>query len=115
MSPVSALARPLNGQALAWPLAVSPIQGQLLAALALQRAAVSMVFVGRQLLHQGFSCRRSSFPCHAAALPGTKTLLPNPSLVGTATGKALGPRGRRSYHRPRGPSAFPAPAPQLKR
>ena len=40
---------------------------------------------------------------------------PNPSLEATVTGKALGPRARGSYHRSRGPSAFPAPAPQLKR
>jgi hypothetical protein len=40
---------------------------------------------------------------------------PNPSLEATATGLALGPRGGRSYHPPRGPSANPAPAPQLKR
>ena len=39
---------------------------------------------------------------------------PNPSLEATVTGKALGPRARGSYHRSRGPSAFPAPAPQLK-
>ncbi len=40
---------------------------------------------------------------------------PNPSLVGTATGKALGPRTGQCHHPSRGPSAFPASAPQLKR
>jgi hypothetical protein len=36
-------------------------------------------------------------------------------LEPTRTGMALGPQGRRSNHRPRGPSATPALAPQLKR
>lgn len=40
---------------------------------------------------------------------------PNPSLEGTHTGMALGPRGARCHHPPRGPSAIPARAPQLKR
>ena len=40
---------------------------------------------------------------------------PNPSLEPTRSGVALGPRGRCSYHRPRGPSATPALAAQLKR
>ncbi len=65
-------------------------------------------------------CRSFSGRCSShrslGSHPGPRQmLLPNPSLVGTATGKALGPRGRRSYHRPRGPSAFPSSAPQLKR
>ncbi len=34
---------------------------------------------------------------------------------GTSAGKALGPRSARCHHAPRGPSAFPATAPQLKR
>jgi hypothetical protein len=38
---------------------------------------------------------------------------PNPSLEGTRTGMALGPRGRAVYHRPRGPSTIPPRAPQL--
>jgi hypothetical protein len=40
---------------------------------------------------------------------------PNPSLEWTRSGKALGPRGVVGHHPPRGPSAFPARAPQLKR
>jgi len=40
---------------------------------------------------------------------------PNPSLEATATGKALGPRASQCHHPSRGPSAFPASAPQLKR
>ncbi len=40
---------------------------------------------------------------------------PNPSLEGTSTGKPLGPRGGVVHHPPRGPSASPLPAPQLKR
>ncbi len=51
--------------------------------------------------------------------PATPCLLhqvrPNPSLEPTRTGMALGPRGAGSYHPPRGPSAIPALAPQLKR
>ena len=51
----------------------------------------------------------------SAALAGRQRLLPNPSLVGTATGKALGPQaGVGSSSVPRA-SAFPASAPQLKR
>jgi hypothetical protein len=42
-------------------------------------------------------------------------VLPNWSLEGTRTGMALGPRGARCHHPPRGPSATPALAPQLKR
>jgi hypothetical protein len=34
---------------------------------------------------------------------------------GTSTGMALGPRGARCHHPPRGPSAIPVSAPQLKR
>jgi len=44
-----------------------------------------------------------------------RAVLPNPSLEWTAPGKALGPRGAHCHHSPRGPSAFPASAPQLKR
>jgi hypothetical protein len=44
-----------------------------------------------------------------------RAVLPNWSLEWTATGKALGPRGSQVYAPPRGPSAFPASAPQLKR
>jgi len=40
---------------------------------------------------------------------------PNPSLERTSTGMALGPRSARCHHPPRGPSAIPASAPQLKR
>ena len=40
---------------------------------------------------------------------------PNPSLEWTCTGMALGPRGCSGHHPPRGPSAIPARAPQLKR
>jgi hypothetical protein len=40
---------------------------------------------------------------------------PNPSLERTATGLALGPRGFSGYRPPRGPSANPASAAQLKR
>jgi len=64
---------------------------------------------------RSFSGRCSSHRLLGSSPGSHQRLLPNPSLVGTATGKALGPRGRRSYHRPRGPSAFPASAPQLKR
>ncbi len=65
--------------------------------------------------HRSFRGRCSSHRSLGSSPGSHQGLLPNPSLVGTATGKALGPRGRRSYHRPRGPSAFPASAPQLKR
>ena len=40
---------------------------------------------------------------------------PNPSLEPTRTGMALGPRGAHCHHSPRGPSATPALAAQLKR
>lgn len=40
---------------------------------------------------------------------------PNPSLEWTCTGMAVGPRGVVVHHPPRGPTATPAPAPQLKR
>ena len=42
-------------------------------------------------------------------------MTPNPSLEWTATGKPLGPRASQCHHPSRGPSAFPASAPQLKR
>jgi len=44
-----------------------------------------------------------------------RAVLPNPSLEWTAPGKALGPRTGQCHHPLRGPSAFPASAPQLKR
>jgi hypothetical protein len=44
-----------------------------------------------------------------------RAVLPNPSLEWTAPGKALGPRTGQCHHPSRGPSAFPASAPQLKR
>jgi len=40
---------------------------------------------------------------------------PNPSLEPTRTGMALGPRGAQAYRSPRGLSATPALAAQLKR
>ena len=43
-------------------------------------------------------------------LVGSTPAAPNPSLVGTATGKALGPRAGQCHHPSRGPSAFPASA-----
>ncbi len=70
---------------------------------------------GGRSRHRSFSGRCSNPRLLGSCFGSHQVLLPNPSLVGTATGKALGPRGRRSYHRPRGPSAFPASAPQLKR
>jgi len=39
-----------------------------------------------------------------------KKVRPNPSLERTSTGIALGPRGARCHHAPRGPSAMPAAA-----
>ena len=54
-------------------------------------------------------------PLRPAAPSSCHRVRPNPSLEPTRTGMALGPRGRGSYHRPRGPSAIPALAPQLKR
>ncbi len=45
----------------------------------------------------------------------SNTVLPNPSLEPTRSGVALGPRGRSTYPRPRGPSATPTLAAQLKR
>jgi hypothetical protein len=44
-----------------------------------------------------------------------RAVLPNPSLERTRTGMALGPRGVVVHHPPRGPSATPALAAQLKR
>ena len=41
-----------------------------------------------------------------AAVAARREALPNPSLVGTATGKALGPRTGQCHHPSRGPSAF---------
>ena len=40
---------------------------------------------------------------------------PNPSLEATLHGLALGPRGARWHHAPRGPSTNPRRSPQLKR
>ena len=51
----------------------------------------------------------------ASAALDRAAVTPNPSLERTSTGMALGPRGARCHHPPRGPSAIPAPAPQLKR
>ena len=48
-------------------------------------------------------------------LGSPRAVLPNRSLEWTATGKALGPRASQCHHPSRGPSAFPASAPQLKR
>jgi len=70
---------------------------------------------GGRSSHRSFSGRCSSH-CLLGSTPGShRRLLPNPSLVGTATGKALGPRTGQCHHPSRGPSAFPASAPQLKR
>ena len=52
-------------------------------------------------------------PPRSAASSGG--VLPNWSLEWTSTGVALGPRGARCHHPPRGPSTTPVPAPQLKR
>jgi len=49
------------------------------------------------------------------ALPSFTKPLPNPSLERTSTGLALGPRRFSGYRPPRGPSANPVPAAQLKR
>ena len=48
-------------------------------------------------------------------LGSSRAVLPNRSLEWTRPGIALGPRGAHCHHAPRGPSAFPVPAPQLKR
>jgi hypothetical protein len=53
--------------------------------------------------------------CQPSARAHRAKLRPNPSLEWTCTGMALGPRGYSGHHPPRGPSATPAPAPQLKR
>jgi hypothetical protein len=50
-----------------------------------------------------------------ATVPSFTVALPNPSLERTSTGEALGPRGFPAYPPPRGPSASPVPAAQLKR
>jgi hypothetical protein len=61
-------------------------------------------------------CGRAVFPWPLGhQLCSQRAVLPNPSLEPTRTGMALGPRGARSYHPPRGPSAIPALAAQLKR
>ena len=65
--------------------------------------------------HRSFSGRCSSHRLLGSRPGSRQRLLPNPSLVGTATGKALGPRTGQCHHPSRGPSAFPASAPQLKR
>ena len=64
---------------------------------------------------RSFSGRCSSHRLLGSSPGSLQRLLPNPSLVGTATGKALGPRAGQCHHPSRGPSAFPASAPQLKR
>ncbi len=65
------------------------------------------------------SNRRTStshqLPPVQGTLGNSNTVLPNPSLELTPSGVALGPRSRRSYHRPLGPSTTPALAAQLKR
>jgi len=50
-----------------------------------------------------------------AAHLGNLQVGPNPSLEGTATGKALGPPAGVAHNPAVGPSALPASAPQLKR
>ena len=70
---------------------------------------------GGRSSHRSFSARGSSFRSPGSSPGFHQGLLPNPSLVGTATGKALGPRTGQCHHPLRGPSAFPASAPQLKR
>ena len=70
---------------------------------------------GGRSSHRSFSARGSSHRSPGSNLGFHQGLLPNPSLVGTATGKALGPRTGQCQHPLRGPSAFPASAPQLKR
>ena len=60
--------------------------------------------------HQGFILSPLG---HRLCSP--RAVLPNPSLERTSTGKALGPRGSQVYAPPRGPSASPAAAAQLKR
>jgi hypothetical protein len=54
-------------------------------------------------------------PWPHAATVAPQAVRPNPSLEWTRTGMALGPRGYSGHHSPRGPSATPARAPQLKR
>ena len=63
------------------------------------------------LVHTPPTTRSWSVP----VLSSQAGVLPNPSLEATVTGKALGPRGARCHHPPRGPSATPPRAPQLKR
>ena len=70
---------------------------------------------GGRSMHRSFSARCSSHRLLGSSPGSHQRLLPNPSLVGTATGKALGPRTGQCHHPSRGPSAFPASAPQLKR
>ena len=70
---------------------------------------------GGRSSHRSFSARGSSCRSPGSSFGFHQGLLPNPSLVGTATGKALGPRTGQCHHPLRGPSAFPASAPQLKR
>ena len=89
-----------------------------------RRTARGLPSKGERYEHVSRSCPKRSWSSRAA-WPRShnpprghrigRKARPNPSLEATVTGKALGPRARGSYHRPRGPSAFPAPAPQLKR
>ena len=114
----AALARPVapsSGQA--WRCRSQQVQAarRLLAAPALQRAVVSVALLVGRLSHQSFSHRCSSLRLPSAGLASHQVLLPNPSLVGTSTGKALGPRTGQCHHPSRGPSAVPASAPQLIR
>ena len=79
------------------------------------RSGGAMVTVGSGSSRWRFSGESSNHspPGHQLCLPRECCL--NPSLERTSTGKALGPRGARVYAAPRGPSASPAPAAQLKR
>ena len=89
-----------------------------------RRTARGLRSKGERYEHVSRSCPKRSWSSRAAwprshnAPRGHRIgrkARPNPSLEATVTGKALGPRGARCHHPPRGPSAFPAPAPQLKR
>jgi len=56
--------------------------------------------------HQAGSSSGTSYPPAAAA----KAAMPNPSFNATANGVPPGPRGRLTYHRPRGPVVTPPSA-----
>ncbi len=91
-------------------LALQPA-GPLQAPLCFAVSSITFGVCAGRSCHPPSGLRRSRLVSHVPSLTAT----PNPSLVGTATGKALGPRGALVYRPPRGPSAFPASAPQLKR